>query len=121
MPIPTEPIGSIPRPTEPIEAMQSFASGAIAGEELARIEQADVRDTLEATAHQVQMAVTEGRLWVKLAPAKGLLRSFVDLNNQVLAHFTKTERSRIGVHTCPGGDQDTTHSADVDYAELLPD
>jgi 5-methyltetrahydropteroyltriglutamate--homocysteine methyltransferase len=25
-----------------------------------------------------------------------------------------------GVHTCPGGDRDSTHSADVDYAELLP-
>ena len=27
----------------------------------------------------------------------------------------------LGVHTCPGGDHDTTHSADVDYADLLPD
>jgi 5-methyltetrahydropteroyltriglutamate--homocysteine methyltransferase len=26
----------------------------------------------------------------------------------------------MGVHTCPGGDRDSTHSADVDYAELLP-
>src|SRR5262249_19288197 len=25
-----------------------------------------------------------------------------------------------GVHTCPGGDRDSTHSADVDYAGLLP-
>jgi 5-methyltetrahydropteroyltriglutamate--homocysteine methyltransferase len=25
------------------------------------------------------------------------------------------------VHVCPGGDRDSTHSADVDYAELLPD
>jgi 5-methyltetrahydropteroyltriglutamate--homocysteine methyltransferase len=24
------------------------------------------------------------------------------------------------VHTCPGGDRDSTHSADVDYADLLP-
>ena len=23
-------------------------------------------------------------------------------------------------HTCPGGDRDSTHSADVDYADLLP-
>jgi 5-methyltetrahydropteroyltriglutamate--homocysteine methyltransferase len=30
------------------------------------------------------------------------------------------ERRRIGVHTCPGGDHDSTHSADVDYAGLLP-
>jgi 5-methyltetrahydropteroyltriglutamate--homocysteine methyltransferase len=25
------------------------------------------------------------------------------------------------VHVCPGGDRDSTHSADVDYARLLPD
>ena len=25
------------------------------------------------------------------------------------------------MHTCPGGDQNSTHSADVDYSELLPD
>jgi 5-methyltetrahydropteroyltriglutamate--homocysteine methyltransferase len=24
------------------------------------------------------------------------------------------------VHTCPGGDRDSTHSSDVDYAKLLP-
>ncbi|TMB62049.1 MAG: 5-methyltetrahydropteroyltriglutamate--homocysteine methyltransferase, partial [Chloroflexi bacterium] len=30
------------------------------------------------------------------------------------------ERKRIGVHTCPGADRHSTHSADVDYAELLP-
>ena len=27
---------------------------------------------------------------------------------------------RIGVHTCAGGDRDSTHSADVDDATLLP-
>src|SRR4029453_9488211 len=34
--------------------------------------------------------------------------------------FSPQERRRIGVHTCPGGDQDATHSASVDYAGLLP-
>src|SRR5208337_2693578 len=43
------------------------------------------------------------------------------LNNRVLSRFSPDERRRIGVHTCPGGDQDSTHSADVDYAGLLPD
>jgi len=38
----------------------------------------------------------------------------------VPAGFSAQERQRIGVHTCPGGDQDSTHSADVDYAGLLP-
>jgi 5-methyltetrahydropteroyltriglutamate--homocysteine methyltransferase len=83
--------------------------------------QADIRGALDAGAHTVQIDFTEGRLSIKLDPSKGLLRSFVDLNNRVLEAFTETERARIGVHTCPGGDQDSTHSADVDYGELLPD
>ena len=58
---------------------------------------------------------------LQAGPSRGLLRDFVALNNQVLARFSDAERARIGVHTCPGGDQDSTHSADVDYAELLPD
>lgn len=44
----------------------------------------------------------------------------MQLNNLALAEFDDAERARIGVHTCPGGDRDSTHSADVDYAELLP-
>jgi 5-methyltetrahydropteroyltriglutamate--homocysteine methyltransferase len=35
--------------------------------------------------------------------------------------FSADERKAIGVHVCPGGDRDSTHSADVDYAKLLPD
>ena len=38
----------------------------------------------------------------------------------MLERFTTEERSRIGVHTCPGSDQDSAHSLDVDYAEQLP-
>ena len=52
---------------------------------------------------------------------RNLLRNFVALNNQVLDGFTADEQLRIGVHVCPGGDHDSTHSADVDYAGLLPD
>lgn len=81
----------------------------------------DIRSCLEAGAHCVQIDFTEGRLAVKLDPSKSLLRRFIDLNNRVLERFGPEWRSRIGVHTCPGGDCDTTHSADVDYAELLPD
>ena len=67
-----------------------------------------------------QIDFTEGRLSLKLDPSGGLLNAFVDLNNQVLDRLTDDERSRVGVHTCPGGDQDSTHSADVDYASFLP-
>ncbi|MES2537562.1 MAG: 5-methyltetrahydropteroyltriglutamate--homocysteine methyltransferase, partial [Pseudomonadota bacterium] len=62
----------------------------------------------------------EGRLALKLDPSGDLLRQFVTLNNRVLEQFSDAERARIGVHTCPGSDRDSTHSADIDYAELLP-
>jgi 5-methyltetrahydropteroyltriglutamate--homocysteine methyltransferase len=80
----------------------------------------DIRDCLEAGAACVQIDFTEGRLALKLDPSGGVLNAFVDLNNRVLDRFTATERQKIGVHTCPGGDRDSTHSADVDYAGLLP-
>jgi len=82
--------------------------------------EADIRGCLEGGAHTVQIDFTEARLSLKLDPSGGLLQSFVDLNNSVLDRFSDDDRSRIGVHTCPGGDQDSTHSADVDYAGLLP-
>jgi 5-methyltetrahydropteroyltriglutamate--homocysteine methyltransferase len=83
--------------------------------------EADIRGALDAGAHVVQIDFTEGRLSLKLDPSGGLLRSFIALNNQVLDRFTPAERQRIGVHVCPGGDHDSTHSADVDYAGFLPD
>jgi 5-methyltetrahydropteroyltriglutamate--homocysteine methyltransferase len=81
----------------------------------------DIRGALDAGADSVQIDFTEARLSLKLDPSAGLLRSFIALNNQVLERFTAEERRRIGVHVCPGGDHDSTHSADVDYALLLPD
>lgn len=81
----------------------------------------DIRGALDAGATVVQIDFTEARLSLKLDPSGALLRSFIDLNNQVLARFTPEERKKIGVHVCPGGDRDSTHSADVDYAKLLPD
>ncbi len=103
-----------------------YPSGGIAGydreaflADLVREAATDIRRCLDGGA-RVQIDFTEARLSLKLDPSKGLLNSFVDLNNQVLEGFSDEERARIGVHTCPGGDQDATHSADVDYAELLP-
>jgi 5-methyltetrahydropteroyltriglutamate--homocysteine methyltransferase len=81
----------------------------------------DIRGALEAGADSVQIDFTEARLSLKLDPSGALLRSFIALNNQVLDRFTPAERQRIGVHVCPGGDRDSTHSADIDYAALLPD
>ena len=83
--------------------------------------EADIRRCLNSGAYNVQIDFTEARLAIKLDPSRGLLKMFVALNNQVLDRFTETERRKIGVHTCPGGDHDSTHSADISYSELLPD
>ncbi|GAB2712447.1 cobalamin-independent methionine synthase II family protein [Nocardia thraciensis] len=80
----------------------------------------DIRGCLGAGAYVVQVDFTEGRLSLKLDPSGGVLDSFIELNNSVLERFSEAERARIGVHTCPGGDQDSTHSLDVDYTALLP-
>jgi len=82
--------------------------------------EADIRRCLERGAYNVQIDFTEARLALKLDPSKDLLKSFIDLHNQVLARFTEEERKRIGVHSCPGADRNSTHSADISYDELLP-
>jgi len=46
MTIPTEPIGSIPRPPELIQANASFQSGGISAEELNAIGTAALQDTI---------------------------------------------------------------------------
>lgn len=80
----------------------------------------EVRNCLRKGACKVQIDFTEGRLAVKIDPSGELLHSFLDLNNLALARFSAEDRRRLGVHTCPGSDCDSTHSGDVDYAELLP-
>ncbi len=82
--------------------------------------EAEIRRCLRAGAHAVQVDFTEGRLAMKIDPSGQLLQSFIDLNNLALARFPAEDRKRIGVHTCPGGDRDSTHSAEVDYTALLP-
>ena len=74
----------------------------------------------ERGVDRVKIDFTEGRLAVKLDPSGSLLSSFIEMNNISLDHFSADDRRRIGVHTCPGGDRDSTHSADVDYSALLP-
>lgn len=89
-------------------------------EDLLREHETELRRCLDKGAHKVQIDFTEGRFAVKVDPSGALLHSFIDLNNLALARFSTEERRRIGVHTCPGGDLDSTHSADADYGELLP-
>jgi methionine synthase II (cobalamin-independent) len=103
----------------PEEGIDGYPRDAFLADLLDEAE-ADIRRSLAEGAHCVQVDFTEARLSLKLDPSGGLLRSFVDLNNAVLGRFSADERSRLGVHTCPGGDQDSTHSADVPYDDLLP-
>ena len=89
-------------------------------DDLLREHETEVRRCLQKGAHKVQIDFTEGRLAMKIDPSGHLLSSFIDLNNLALSRFSPAERQRIGIHTCPGSDRDSTHSATVDYAELLP-
>jgi 5-methyltetrahydropteroyltriglutamate--homocysteine methyltransferase len=89
-------------------------------EDLSKEAECDITDCLNAGAFCVQIDFTEGRLALKLDPSGALLNAFIELNNNVLERFSPGERQRIGVHSCPGGDHDSTHSAEVDYMGLLP-
>jgi 5-methyltetrahydropteroyltriglutamate--homocysteine methyltransferase len=89
-------------------------------DDLLREHETEIRRCLQKGAHKVQIDFTEGRFAMKIDPSGNLLNSFIDLNNLALSRFSPEERQRIGIHTCPGGDRDSTHSADVDYATLLP-
>lgn len=85
----------------------------------------DIRQCFAAGARRVSIDFTEGRLALKNDPrnpwtGRGMLEQFIALNNRVLDRFSAAERRNIGIHTCPGGDCDSTHSAEVDYADLLP-
>lgn len=89
-------------------------------DDLLREHETEIRRCLQKGAYKVQIDFTEARLAMKIDPSGQLLNSFIDLNNLALSRFSTADRKRIGVHTCPGADRDSTHSADVDYAALLP-
>jgi methionine synthase II (cobalamin-independent) len=85
----------------------------------------DIRQAFAAGAARVSVDFTEGRLATRADPrnpwtGRGMLPHFIELNNRVMDRFSAEERSRIGLHTCPGGDRDSVHSADVPYSDLLP-
>src|SRR5580698_4626073 len=85
----------------------------------------DIRQAFAAGAARVSIDFTEGRLATRADPrnpwtGRNMLPHFIELNNRVMERFTAQERAKIGVHTCPGGDRDSVHSADVPYSDLLP-
>ncbi len=86
----------------------------------------DIRRSFAAGASRVSIDFTEGRLALRRdlrAPWAGpdALGGFITLINRVLDALEPHERAAVGVHTCPGNDNDSAHSADVDYAELIPE
>jgi 5-methyltetrahydropteroyltriglutamate--homocysteine methyltransferase len=103
----------------PAEGVAGYSREAFI-DDLLREHETEVRRCLQKGAHKVQIDFTEGRFAIKVDPSGNLLHSFIDLNNLALSRFSAEDRQRIGVHTCPGSDRDSTHSGDVDYAELLP-
>ncbi|WP_417422265.1 cobalamin-independent methionine synthase II family protein [Halomonas sp.] len=103
----------------PSEAIAGYSREAFL-DDLIDEQEKEIRGCFAAGAQKVQIDFTEGRLALKLDPSGSVLNSFIELNNRVLARLTDAERQSIGIHTCPGADHDATHSADVDYAELLP-
>ncbi|MGI8428634.1 MAG: hypothetical protein ACR2OB_04880 [Solirubrobacteraceae bacterium] len=84
----------------------------------------DVRQCFDAGAVRVSVDFTEGRLANKNDSrnpwtGKNMLQEFIDLNNRLFDRFSAQERKNIGIHTCPGGDTDSVHSAEVPYEKLL--
>jgi methionine synthase II (cobalamin-independent) len=84
----------------------------------------DIRQCFAAGAVRVSVDFTEGRLANKNDSrnpwtGKNMLQEFIDLNNQVFDRFSPEERRNIGIHTCPGGDNDSVHSKEVPYEKLL--
>ena len=89
-------------------------------EDLLSEHEKEIRRCLKKGAAKVQIDFTEARFAMKIDPSGDLLGTFIDLNNLALSRFSNADRKKIGVHTCPGGDRDSTHSAEIDYAEFLP-
>jgi 5-methyltetrahydropteroyltriglutamate--homocysteine methyltransferase len=114
MTIPTEPIGSIPKPS----ALKSFVScrgdrRLPPGEfidDLLQEHETEFRRSLQEGAPNVQIDFTEGRLAVKIDSTGSFLHSFIDLNNLALSRFSAEDQRRIGVRTCPGCDRDSGFS-----------
>src|SRR5256886_8661564 len=60
MPIPTEPIGSIPRPPELVEAMRQLASGRISTDMLRPLYEQATRDTIQRFEATGSPVITDG-------------------------------------------------------------
>jgi methionine synthase II (cobalamin-independent) len=133
--IPTEPVGSLPRPSWLQRAYAQYDAGEITRDQLEAEQDKAVRDSIEHQEETGTPIISDGeQRWSSFATyaitdtldprnpwtGRNMLPHFIELNNRVLDRFTAQERASIGIHTCPGGDRDSVHSADVPYSDLLP-
>jgi 5-methyltetrahydropteroyltriglutamate--homocysteine methyltransferase len=88
MPIPTEPIGSVPRSADLLTAMTQHAAGAISDAELARAQEQALRETIAAMEATGSPVISDGEqtkpsfatyplVGLKLAP-DGVVIPFAD-------------------------------------------
>ncbi len=105
------------------EELEGYSREQFLGDVCDEVEK-DIRRCFEAGAERVSIDFTEGRLANKNDSrnpwtGRDMLQDFIDLNNRVLDRFSAEERKNIGIHTCPGGDNDSVHSREVPYEKLL--
>ena len=86
-----------------------------------REHETEVRRCLAKGAHTVQVDFTEGRLAMKIDPSGHLLQQLHrPQQSRAVALLRRRSASASAFIPAPAGICDSTHSADVDYAELLP-
>ncbi len=88
MPIPTEPIGSIPRPPDLVAGLQQFAAGRISSEQLARLQDAAIRHTIRRFEATESPVITDGE------QAKPSFATYHDTSTSRDTAFAKI-RSRV--------------------------
>ena len=61
------------------------------------------------------------RIRATRGPGRACCRTSSSSTTACWPNFSAEERTKIGIHTCPGGDRDSVHRADVPYNNLLPE
>ena len=95
MPIPTEPIGSIPRPPALLEGLQAFAHGHITQKQLDALYDAAIRDTIErfeATGSPVEENKILGDLDKENTDLRDALKAAQEANTSLRAKAEMAER-----------------------------
>src|SRR5580692_4834569 len=108
MPIPTEPIGSIPRPAELLAAIEAHAAGKASADQLKTAEESALRDTIARFDETGSSIITDGEqskpsfatyplAGLKNLAPDGVVIPFADGHTRQLPRLT-APRFRYGVH-----------------------